>query len=55
MTSYSKLWQEDAERELRNAHTLRSSDPLAAYLHLEQAVEKSVKAVIVYHSSDIDL
>lgn len=54
MTSYSKLWQEDAERELHNAHTLRSSDTLAAYLHLEQAVEKSVKAVIVYHSSDID-
>lgn len=53
MTSYSKLWQEDAELEFRNAQTLRSSDPLAAY-HLEQAVEKSVKAVIVYHSSDID-
>lgn len=54
MASYSKLWQEDAEREFRNAQTLRSSDPLAAYLHLEQAVEKSVKAVIVYHSSDTD-
>ena len=52
MTSFSKLWQEDAERELRIAQTLSSSDPLGAYLHLEKAVEKSVKAVIVYHSSD---
>ncbi len=54
MTSVSKLWQEDAEREFRNAQTLRSSDPLGAYLHLEKAVEKSVKALIVYHSSDSD-